>query len=155
LSHCGDFDGICLPALESSFVPWQPPRARPNPMHDAKPFWLITVFQTLVIACIAYVVAVFIELVLSRVALMPHGPLWVPAFQGPFLFVMTVACVVFLSIPYWMKEWDPGLRTFSMFSSVMLMAIAVLAQTGQFDVDGPLNYLTVHVLVPAKQKLGI
>jgi hypothetical protein len=124
-------------------------------MDDARPFWLVSLFQSLMIAVVAYIVAIFIELVLVRISEMPHGPLWTPEFQGPFLFIMTIAMVALLSIPYWMKEWDAGIRTFSMFSSAMLLAMAVFTQTGQFDPNAPLQYLSDHVFLPMKERLGI
>jgi hypothetical protein len=68
---------------------------------------------------------------------------------------MTIGIVGLLAIPYFMKEWDAGIRTFSMFSSTMLLAMAVFSQTGQFDPNTPLYFLTQHVLVPMKEKLGI
>jgi len=123
-------------------------------LHDARPFWLINLFQTLVIAVIAYVVAIFLELVLLRIAQIPHGALWVPEFQTPFLFITTGIVVGLLAIPYFMKEWDPGLRTFSMFSATFLMAMAVFTQTGAFDPEMPLRYLTIHVFLPLRHKLG-
>jgi hypothetical protein len=124
-------------------------------MHDAKPFWLISFTQTIVIAVVAYIVALFLELVLLRISQIPHGALWVPELRAPFLFIITVVIVGLLAIPYFMKEWDAGIRTFSMFSSTMLLAMAVFSQTGQFDPNAPLYFLTQHVLVPMKQKLGI
>jgi hypothetical protein len=124
-------------------------------MHDDKPFWLVSLLQTIVIAVVAYIVALFLDLVLARIALMPHGPLWVPELRAPFEFIITIAVVVLLAVPYFMKEWDAGIRTFSMFSSTMLLAMAVFSQTGQFDPNTPLYFLTQHVLVPMKQKLGI
>jgi len=124
-------------------------------MDDSQPFWLVSLVQSVLLAAVAYVVALFLELVLVRISQLPHGPLWTPEFQGPFLFIMTVAVVVLLSIPYWMKEWDAGIRTFSMFSSAMLLAMAVFTQTGQFDPNAPLQYLTDHVLLPLKHTLQI
>ncbi len=134
---------------------WRPPRSRPNPMHDAKPFWLVSLMQTIVIAVVAYIVALFLELVLLRISQLPHGALWTPELRAPFLFIMTIGIVGLLAIPYFMKEWDAGIRTFSMFSSTMLLAMAVFSQTGQFDPNTPLYFLTQHVLVPMKEKLGI
>jgi hypothetical protein len=124
-------------------------------VHDAKPFWLVSLMQTIGIAVVAYIVALFLELVLVRVSELPHGPLWVPELRAPFLFIMTVGIVGLLAIPYFMKEWDAGIRTFSMFCSTMLLAMAVFSQTGQFDPNLPLYFLTQHVLVPMKEKLGI
>jgi len=116
---------------------------------------LISLLRTVVTACVAYVVAIFLELVLISVSKMPHGPLWVPDFEGPFLFVMTIGVTVILAIPYFMKEWDAGLRTFSMFSATFLIAMAVFTQTGAFDPNVPLRYLTVHVFVPLERKLRV
>jgi hypothetical protein len=136
-------------------VSWHPPRARPKPLHDDKPFWLISLVQTLMIAIVAYVVALFLWLVLIRISNLPKGPLWTPEFHAPFLFIITLAVVVLLSIPYWMKEWDPSLRTFSMFSTALLIAMGVFTMTGQFDPNLPLVYVTSHVLRPLAHKLGL
>jgi hypothetical protein len=124
-------------------------------MHDAKPFWLVGLVRTALTGAIAYFVAVFILLVLIRVSKLPSGPLWVPEFQGVFLFIMTVGVTVFLAIPYFMKEWDAGLRTFSMFASTFLLAMAVFSQTGTYDPNVPLQYLTSHVFVPIERKLRV
>jgi hypothetical protein len=107
------------------------------------------------IAIVAYVVALFLWLVLIRISNIPKGPLWVPEFHAPFLFIITLAVVVLLSIPYWMKEWDPSLRTFSMFSSALLIAMGVFTMTGQFDPNLPLVYVTAHILRPLALKLGL
>jgi hypothetical protein len=127
----------------------------PHPVMDEKPFWLFSLMQTLVTALIAYVVALFIELVLLRVASLPHGPLWVQDFYLPFLFIITGVVVGIMSIPYWMKEWDPGLRSFSMFSSAFLAAMTVFTQTGFFNPDLPLRFLTNHVFLPLRHILNI
>jgi cation transport ATPase len=124
-------------------------------MHDAKPFWLVSMLRTVIIAFTAYVIAVFLELVLIRVAQMPHGPLWVSDFVTPFQFIMTTAVVVVLGIPYFMKEWDEGLRSFSMFSATFLIAIAVFSATGAYDPNAPLRYVTAHVFAPMERKLGM
>jgi len=106
------------------------------------------------IAIVAYVVAIFLLLVLLRIAQLPHGPLWVPDLYLPFLFIITGIVVGLLSIPYWMKEWDPGLRTFSMFSSCFLAGMTFLATTGIFNPNLPLQYLTVHVFAPLRRLLN-
>jgi len=130
-------------------------RSHPHPILDDEPFWLFTLTQTLVTAVVAYVVALFIELVLLRVAELPHGPLWTQDFYLPFLFIITGVVVGLLSIPYWMKEWDKGLRTFSMFSSSFLAAMTVFTQTGFLNPDLPLRFLTSHVFLPLRHTLGI
>jgi predicted neutral ceramidase superfamily lipid hydrolase len=123
-------------------------------MEEQRQFWLISLLQTVFIAAVAYVVALFLELVLLRIAQLPHGPLWAPEFEAPFLFIITMIIAGLLSIPYFMKEWDPGLRTFSMFSSVMLVAMVVFTKTGAYNPDGPLQYLTVKVLIPLRHVLN-
>jgi hypothetical protein len=124
-------------------------------MLDAKPFWLVTLMRTVLTAGIAYFVAVFVLLVLIRISHLPSGPLWVPEFTGAFLFIMTVAVCVGLSIPYFMKEWDAGLRTFSMFSSSFLLAMSVFSASGAYDPQAPLQYLTSHVFIPMERKLRV
>jgi hypothetical protein len=124
-------------------------------LEQDKPFWLTRLLGTLSVVIVAYVVAVFLELILLRIADMPRGPLWVPQFHLPFLFIMTAIVVGLLSIPYWMKEWDPGLRTFSMFSSAFLGCIAVLTQTGAFNPIAPLVLLSKHVIAPLGRVLGL
>jgi hypothetical protein len=112
-------------------------------MHDAKPFWLVSLMQTIVIAVVAYIVALFLELVLLRISQLPHGALWTPELRAPFLFIMTIGIVGLLAIPYFMKEWDAGIRTFSMFSSTMLLAMAVLPAPARARADeGKTRYLT-------------
>lgn len=134
---------------------WNPPKRRPRAIHDAKPFFLIPLFRALFTAAIAYFVAAFIELVLIRISHMPSGPLWASEFTEAFLFIMTVATVVLLSIPYWMKEWDAGLRSFSMFSSAFLMAMAVFSASGAYDPNAPLRYVTQHVFAPIERQLRV
>jgi hypothetical protein len=124
-------------------------------MHDAKPFWLVSLLRTIVTAGVAYFVSVFLLLVLIRISKLPSGPLWDPSFTGAFEFILTVGVVVVLAIPYFMKEWDAGLRTFSMFSASFLLAMATFSAAGTYDPNLPLQYLTSHVFIPMERQLRV
>ena len=131
----------------------QPVRRSPL-IGDRKPHWFVTLLRTILIAIVAYFVAAFVYLVLAHISTSPHGPLWDSAFEGPFLFIMMIVVVGGLSVPFFQKEWDPGLRTFSMFAAVFLVGYAVFHGSTIVDPDIPLRFVVTHVFLPFRRATG-
>lgn len=133
---------------------FQPQRAS-TPVHDTRPFWLINLIQTVLLAIVSYFVAVFLYLVLARIVELPQGGLWDEGgFRGPLLFVLLAIVTGILSVPYWQKEFDAGLRTLSLFSAVFLVAYAVFHVTGAIDPNVPLDAFVRYAIAPLRRMLG-
>ena len=128
---------------------------RQDPLYDEpREFWLITLIRTIVILIAAYFVAVFVNLFIERLAEIPHGEIW-DAVKGSFIFILVILSAAGISIPYWMREWDPMLRSFSMFASAMTIAYAVLDGSGFIDPELPMKWMMTHVVAPLRIKLSI
>ncbi len=121
--------------------------------QEPRTFWLWRLLGTLAIVTVAYVVAVFSYLVLAHMSEMPHGPLWTDEFRGPLLFVMIVAVAVVFLIPYFQREWDRGMRTFSIFSALFLLAFASLSATRIVDPSVPLRLVSTYAIEPLRHVL--
>ena len=115
---------------------------------------ILGIFRRIVIIFLAYFTAVFFNLLLVRLSQMPRGPLWDASFQGVAFFIMlTVICALF-SIPYFMKEWDPNLRIYSMYSVVFIIGYAVFDGSGVVDPAFPLKWIVAHVAAPLQEKFS-
>ena len=101
----------------------------------------------------AYVVAVFVYLVLIRISKLPQGALWDDAFRAPLAFVLIVGATVVIMIPYFQKEWDKGLRMFSIFTALFLLAFASLSSTGIADPQIPLTLIDRYAIEPLRHFL--
>ncbi len=123
-------------------------RAHINIFAERKANPIVAFLQILAIVVVAYFTAVFFDTFLVRVSEMPHGPLWDPAFQAPLFFIMMLAVVVIMGIPFFMKEWDPTLRRFSLYSVLFIVCYAVFDGSGVVDPALPMKMLTAHVVVP-------
>ncbi len=124
----------------------RPPRIDIFTERKANP--IVLLLQVVAIIIVAYFAAVFFNTLLVRVSEMPHGPLWDPQFQAPLFFIMMLAVCVVMSIPYFMKEWDPTLRRFSMYTVLFIVCYAVFDGSGVVDPALPMKWLTAHVVVP-------
>lgn len=126
-----------------------------TPVHDARPFWLFNVLQTVSLAIVSYFVAVFLFLVLARITELPQGGVWDEGgFRGPLFFVLMAIVVGILSVPYWQKEFDASIRTLSLFSATFLVAYAVFHATGALDPNVPLDAFVHYVMAPLRKTLG-
>ncbi len=126
-------------------------RRRPPPTNifaERKGNPIIGFLQIVVIVVVAYFAAVFFDTLLVRVSQMPRGPLWDPQFQAPLFFIMMLAVCVVMGIPYFMKEWDPTLRRFSMYTVLFIVCYAVFDGSGVVDPALPMKWLTAHVVLP-------
>ncbi|GAC1449502.1 MAG: hypothetical protein NVS4B5_14050 [Vulcanimicrobiaceae bacterium] len=101
----------------------------------------------------SYIVGVFVYLVLMRVSDLPHGPLWSDEFHAPLQYVLIVATTVVILIPYFQKEWDRGLRMFSIFTALFLLAFSTLSTTGLADPKVPLNFMSHYMMEPLRHLL--
>ncbi len=127
------------------------PPKRVDPMFSVKKeFWLVTLIRLCFIITIAYFSAAFIDLCIIRITELPHGPLWDAQFKAPLFFVLMVVICVLISIPYFMKEWDPTLRSYSMYTVVLIVAYAVFDGSGFIDPGFPLKWLIAHAVTPLK-----
>jgi len=123
--------------------------------HDApKQFWLVSVLQTLVLLTTSYLVAVFTYLVIIRMSEAPQGPLWDDSFRSPLAFVLVVVAAVALLIPYFQKEWDRGMRLFSITSAFFLLAFASLSTTHIADPKIPLKVISTYLIEPLRHFLN-
>ena len=102
---------------------------------------------------IAYLVAVFVYLVLTRLSELPHGQLWDESFRAPLAFVLIVAATVVILIPYFQKEWDKGLRMFSILTAVFLLGFAILSASGIVDPKLPLTFISRYAIEPLRHFL--
>ena len=126
-------------------------RRRPpaiNIFAERKANPIVSLLQILAIIVVSYFTAVFFDTLLTRVSEMPHGPLWDPAFQAPMFFIMMLAVCVLMGIPFFMKEWDPTLRRFSMYSVLLIVCYAVFDGSGVVDPELPMKMLASHVIAP-------
>lgn len=130
-----------------------PSRPRTRSKYDPKGFWLLELFQSLGLVTVCYIVAVFVYLVLIRISELPHGRLWVDSFRAPLAFVLIVAATVVIMIPYFQKELDRGIRTFSIFTALFLLVFATLSSTGLADPKIPLTLIDRYAIEPLRHFL--
>lgn len=121
--------------------------------QQPKQFWLFSVLQSVVTIATSYLVGVFTYLVIQALSAMPHGPLWDDAFREPLAFVLIVIAAIALMIPYFQKEWDRGMRTFSILSALFLLAFASLNTTHLFDPKFPLSVISRYAIEPLRHFL--
>jgi hypothetical protein len=132
-----------------------PPRRQSSIDNDRTP-WYVVAMRTAFLATLAYFLAAFAFLLLDHLSTSPHGPLWDSAFSGPFLFVMMIVVVGVLMVPFFQKEWDPGLRTFCLFAAIFLVAFAIFRDESNrfFDAQIPLHVVEDHVFNPLHRLVG-
>jgi len=130
-----------------------PSRKRTRSKFDQRGFWLFDLLQALWLIATSYIVGVFVYLVLIRLSELPHGPLWPEEFRAPLAFILIVAATVVIMIPYFQKEWDRGLRMFSIFTALFLLAFATLSTTGLVDPKIPLNFISHWIVEPLRRFL--
>jgi hypothetical protein len=130
-----------------------PPRPRTRSRYDTKGFWLWDLLQSLGLIAVAYLVAVFVYLVLIRVSELPHGQLWDESFRAPLAFGLIVAATAVILLPYFQKEWDKGLRMFSIFTAVFLLGFASLSASGIVDPKLPLTLISRYAIEPLRHFL--
>ncbi len=121
---------------------------------EVRPHWFVALFGTAVTALLAYVTAVFIDLVITTVSQLPHGPLWSDSLRMPFFFIMFLIAVVLLGIPYFQRDLDRNVRTFSLFTAVFLIAYVVFRASGVINPDIPVDLFVKYVVVPFRKAIG-
>lgn len=109
--------------------------------------------QSFGLVAVSYVVAVFVYLVLIRISELPHGQLWDESFRAPLAFVLIVAATIVIMIPYFQKEWDTGLRMFSIYTALILVAFASLSSSGLADPKVPLTLIDRYAIEPLRHFL--
>ena len=114
---------------------------------------MFSLLQSLALIATSYLVGVFTYLVIEQLSEMPSGPLWVDAFREPMVFVLVVVAAGGLMIPYFQKEWDRGMRMFSIFSALFLLAFASLSTTRIVDPKIPLVLVSTYVMEPLRHFL--
>lgn len=129
-----------------------PPRTRTQP--EPRGSWVWSFLQALALVVVAYLVAVFLFTALVRVSELPHGPLWDDSFRAPLAFVLIMGATILLLLPYFDRENDRGLRTFSIMSALFLLAFASLSTTGIADPKLPLTFLDTYVVQPLRHRFG-
>jgi len=144
-SHAEPANGVRVSRL--------PPRPRTRSRYEPKGFWLWDLVQLLGLIAVAYLVAVFVYLVLMRVSELPHGQLWDTSFRTPLAFVLIVAATVVILLPYFQKEWDKGLRMFSIFTALFLLGFALLSASGIVDPKLPLTLISRYAIEPLRHFL--
>ncbi len=123
---------------------------QPSIYAERKKNPIVELIQILLILVVAYFAAAFFDALLVRLSQAPHGPLWDPQFQAPLFFIMMVAVCVLMGIPFFMKEWDPTLRRFSMYTVLLIIAYAVFDGSGVVDPAFPMKWLAAHVVTPIR-----
>ena len=144
-SHVEPANEVCVSRL--------PPRPRTRSRYEPKGFWLWDLVQLLGLIAVAYLVAVFVYLVLMRVSELPHGQLWDASFRTPLAFALIVAATVVILLPYFQKEWDKGLRMFSILTAVFLLGFAILSASGIVDPKLPLTLISRYAIEPLRHYL--
>ncbi len=130
-----------------------PPRPRTRSRYEPKGFWLWDILQWLGLIAVAYLVAVFVYLVMIRLSELPHGQLWDESFRSPLAFILVIAATVVILLPYFQKEWDKGLRIFSIFTAVFLLGFASLSASGIADPKFPLMLISRYAIEPLRHLL--
>ncbi len=123
------------------------PRPRPKSLYDSRQPVLVHLLQSLLALVVAYFVSISLYLIVIRISDIPQGELWNEGFKVAFQFVLIAIVVLALLIPIFQKEWDQGLRTFSLFTATMLVAYTVFRVAG-LDPDRPLRMLLVYAVDP-------
>jgi hypothetical protein len=108
---------------------------------------LVSAIQAIVAVVVAYLVAVSLYLIVVKISSIPQGELWDDGLKVAFQFVAIAIIVIGLLIPTFQKEWDSGLRTFSLFTATMLVGYTVFRVAG-LNPDRPLDLLLVYVVDP-------
>jgi len=101
----------------------------------------------MVMVVLAYAVSISLYMLVVRVSNIPQGDAWNDGFKVGFQFVSLTVLVLALLIPIFQKEFDPGLRLFSLFTATMLVAYTVFRVAG-LDPDAPLQLLMTYVVQP-------
>lgn len=96
---------------------------------------------------LAYAVSMSLYLLVVRVSQIPQGDVWNDGFKIAFQFVTLMVLVLALLIPVFQREFDPGLRMFSLFTATMLVGYTVFRAAGM-DPDAPLQLLMAYVVEP-------
>jgi hypothetical protein len=102
---------------------------------------------SIVMVVLAYAVSISLYMLVVRVSEIPQGEVWNDGFKVAFQFVSLTVLVLALLIPVFQKEFDPGLRMFSLFTATMLVAYTVFRVAG-LDPDAPLQLLMQYVVYP-------
>jgi uncharacterized membrane protein len=147
IAFAADFDGFPGSAREGAYVLRLTPRPRPKSLFESNQSPLVSLLTSLVTLVISYFVSVSLYLVVVKISDIPQGDVWNDGFKVAFQFVFIMIIVLGLLVPAFQKEFDPGLRTFSIFSAAMLVAYTVFRVAG-LDPDQPLRYLATHVADP-------
>jgi len=116
---------------------------------------LLRLVQTIFIAIFAYFTAAFLFFFLLQLSRMPSGPHWDSTLQEPLLFVLLIVTVGLCLVPYFQRDWGPGIRTFSIIVAVFLIAYAVFRDSGVIDLDYPLRMINRNVFNPFRKAIGL
>jgi FtsH-binding integral membrane protein len=108
---------------------------------------VVNFMTSIVTIVLAYVVSISLYLLVVRVSEIPQSDLWNEGFKMAFQFVALAFLVLGLLIPTFQKEFDPGLRVFSLFTAILLVAYTVCRVVG-IDPNGPLRLLNSYVVDP-------
>lgn len=96
---------------------------------------------------LAYAVSMSLYMLVVRISQIPQGDVWIDGFKTAFQFVTLMVLVLALLIPVFQREFDPGVRMFSLFTATMLVGYTVTRAAG-FDPDAPLQLLMEYVVRP-------
>jgi hypothetical protein len=146
-------------STESHQTPANVPGVSRKPVRRAligetRSHWTLSIARTAFLAIVAYFVAACVYILLSQISRMPHGALWDPSFQGPFLFIMLLVAVGLLAAPFFQSELGAGVRTLSLLAAVFLVGYAGLLFTRYGDPEFPLRFVITHVFTPFRQAIG-
>lgn len=121
--------------------------------QERRPFWLLTLLQSLLLITISYLTAFFTYLIVIYASGLPHGPLWDESFQSPLAFILVVIASIGLMIPYFQKEWDRSTRLFSIFSAFFLLSFSSLASLHIADPATLFNLIVRYAMDPLRHLL--
>jgi len=119
----------------------------PKSLFESHPSPIVNILTSLVMVVLAYAVSMSLYLLVVRVSQIPQGDVWNDGFKVAFQFVSLTVLVLALLIPIFQKEFDPGLRMFSLFTATMLVGYTVARAAG-LDPDAPLQLLMAYVVDP-------
>jgi hypothetical protein len=116
-------------------------------LFETHPSPIVNILTSLVMVVLAYAVSMSLYMLVVRISQIPQGDVWIDGFKTAFQFVTLMVLVLALLIPVFQREFDPGVRMFSLFTATMLVGYTVTRAAG-FDPDAPLQLLMEYVVRP-------
>ncbi len=110
----------------------------------------------LVLAVVAYVLAVVLYIVTYRLVQLPHGEFMDEATRPALQFILLTIVVVVCLLPMFNAEWDATLRRFGLLVALFVVLFSGGRSAGIFTLDpgGSLHQVIDQVVHPLAKRFG-